>query len=283
MKLLKVFVFLLMVTKGFGQSNLDPLIDTTKLYSKIMIVPFEEHMYLCGIQSKLAVESNRNHAQIIKYFRYGIASELQSKFLYLYNTSSLIHMQDTVHDLDRTYAAVRYKFEVYEEEQLEGEKEKEVGLKALKFKTKKKKETSTVASTKIQNGQLVSQKNTQKKFASFTVKTPKTFTYLAEKYRTDLFVFVTEMDIENDISDQVALANNKYFRHLRLHYVMVDKDGNFISKGVVQTTFPNTVNKVSEIKSVYFPILAQKLALKLPAIPKPEPEVVDPLEKIRVE
>ena len=283
MKLLKVFVFLLMVTKGFGQSNLDPLIDTTKLYSKIMIVPFEEHMYLCGIQSKLAVESKMNHAQIIKYFRYGIASELQSKFLYLYNTSSLIHMQDTVHDLDRTYAAVRYKFEVYEEEQLEGEKEKEVGLKALKFKTKKKKETSTVASTKIQNGQLVSQKNAQKKFASFTVKTPKTFTYLAEKYRTDLFVFVTEMDIENDISDQVALANNKYFRHLRLHYVMVDKDGNFISKGVVQTTFPNTVNKVSEIKSVYFPILAQKLALKLPAIPKPEPEVVDPLEKIRVE
>lgn len=277
MKKFPIILLLLISLKGIGQNVPTADIDTTKKYSKIMIVPFEHQMYLCDVQSSLAAVSKKNHQQIVQFFRYGIASELQNKFLYLYNTSSLIHIQDTMHDLERTYAAVRYKFEVYEEEPVATE---EPSKKKSLFPKKKKKTTSSSKKGKIKNGQLVSTKSLQTKYASLLIKKKEVLTYLEKKYATDLFVFVTELDIQNDISDQTALASNKYIRHLRLHYAIVDSKGNFISKGVVSTSFPNTVNDIQVIKDRYFPILAKKLAAKLPPTPKADPVPVDPLEKI---
>lgn len=253
--------------------------DTTEsVYKKIMIIPFEEEMYLCGIQSSIAAQSGKSHQEIVRFFRYSIASQLQNKFLYLYSTASLIHMNDTTQDLLRTYASIGYKFEPYEEEVKEEETSK--GFKSFTTKIKKKRVKSKEKS-KIKNGQLISKKTTQPKFAALKIKQQAIFKYLSEKYFTDLFVFITELDIENDISDQVALANNKYIRHLRAHYAIVDEQGKFLSKGVVSTTFPNTVNDVGQISSKYFPKLADKLMLKLPRKPQPEDTEVDSLEKIR--
>lgn len=241
-------------------------------FKKIMIIPFEEHMYLCPIQSNLAAASGKNHQQIVRYFRYGLASELQNKFLYLHNTTSLIHHVDTTKDLLRTYSSIAYQFETFKEELTKEEAEK----------IKKKKRKTSSSKKKIKNGQLTSRKSTEKKYASLRFTKPEILDYLNHKYHTDLYVFITELDIENDISDQFALAHNTYVRHLRAHYAVVNFDGTIINKGVVATTFPNKVNKVSEIKTKYFPVLADKLSKKLPGHEEPEQKKIDPLEKIRL-
>ena len=49
------------------------------------------------------------------------------------------------------------------------------------------------------DGQIVSLKNTEQKFASVVIKKKENITFLSEKYKVDLFVYVTEFDIENDI------------------------------------------------------------------------------------
>ncbi|MFT6717107.1 MAG: hypothetical protein ACJA0Q_001758 [Saprospiraceae bacterium] len=249
--------------------------DTTrKEYTKIMIIPFETEMYLCGIQRNIAAESNKSHSQIVRFFRYGLSSQLQNKFLYLYSTTSLIHFNDSTKDLLKTYASIGYKFEPYQKElsAKEIEEGKKKKINAI-FKKKKR--------VKLANGQLVSQKTTQPKFASLQLKNKAILAYLSNKYQTDLFVFITELDIQNNLSDQAALANNKYTRDLRAHYAIVDYEGKFISKGVVSTTFPNTVNSVNEITSVYFPKLADKLVQKLPKKIQLIEIKIDPLEKIK--
>jgi len=264
-----VCVFTLICGSSFAQNREVAPEDTVEYsFRKIMIIPFEEHMYLCGIQSKLAAESHKNHKEIVRFFRYGVAAELQNKFLYLFNTTSLIHMQDTTQDLLRTYASIGYKFEVaegFEDEESE--------------KKKKKKVSKRSAETKIKNGQLVSRISTEQKFASLHLRDEKILQYLSQKYQSDLFLFLTEMDIENDLSDQLALANNQYRRKLKIHYAVINSQGQFISKGIVQTTFSNKENNIELIKSKYFPVLAEKLIAKLPATQRKKSEPFDPLEK----
>ena len=263
------FVFTVVCCCSFAQSQEVLPEDTVEFsFRKIMIIPFEEHMYLCGIQSNLAAESHKSHKEIVRFFRYGIAAELQNKFLYLFNTTSLIHMQDTTQDLRRTYGSIGYKFEVAEK--LDDKKSR-----------KKKKTNSRKSERKIKNGQLVSRKSNAQKFASLHFRDAKILQYLSDKYQADLFLFLTEMDIENDLSDQLALANNRYKRKLRIHYAVVNAKGTFISKGIVQTTFSNKENNIQLIKSKYFPILADELISKLPATQRKKIEAVDPLEKLQ--
>lgn len=265
--------FLSLIT--MAQNQRPDLPDTThKVYKKIMIIPFESQMYLCGIQRNIAAESKKSHSQIVRFFRYGLSSQLQNKFLYSYSTASLIHFNDSTKDLLKTYASIGYKFEPYQKEltteEIEAKKKKKT--KAI-FKKKKR--------SKISRGQLVSRKTTQPQFASLQIKNKAILAYLSNKYHTDLFVFITELDIQNNISDQTTLVNNKYTRDLRAHYAIIDYEGKYISKGVVSTTFPNTVNSVQEITSVYFPILADKLVLKLPKKIQLIKKKIDPLEKIK--
>ncbi len=88
--------------------------------------------------------------------------------------------------------------------------------------------------------------------------------YLSKKYGTDLYVFISQMEIMNDLSDPIKVADNNYLRTLRFHYTIYNFRGQIISMGVVSTTFPSTENKVSSIVQNYFPIVTKQLATKLP-------------------
>ena len=246
-----------------------------------MIIPFENNMYVCGIQPYLAATSGKTHLEIVDFFRNAVAIELQNEFLYLYNTASLIHYSDTNKDVFKAYDAVAYQFEIAPEEK-ENITEKDNSLDKAKNKAKnifKKKKVSKYQRGLVKRGNIVSNKNTEQKFASVVVKNKGIISYLSKKYRADLFVYITEMDIENDISDQNAFINNEYERFLRLHYSMVNKRGDVIKKGLVYTKFPNSVNTIEEIKKTYLPLVAKKLRAKLPQPVKPK---VDPNKAVNV-
>ena len=42
--------------------------DTVKAYNKVLIVPFEQNRYLCGIQKNFAETSNKSHTEIVNLF-----------------------------------------------------------------------------------------------------------------------------------------------------------------------------------------------------------------------
>lgn len=272
-----------------AQENVTMINDTTyHPFKKIMVIPFEEHMYIGGIQAELAENSGKRHAEIVRFFRYGVASAIQNEFLYTCNTTSLIHYRDTTHDVERTYSKVYYKFEPYMEE-LSKKDLKTDGKKESKKDNKKEENNKPKAEDSgVKNGQLISVKNVQPKFASLYLKDTSALNYLNNKYGADFFVFITQLDLENDLSDQLALAEQTYKRFARIHYAMVDVKGNFISKGVITTTFPNTVNDLETIQAQYIKELAQKLAEKLPKVsikvkpivpPAAADEKIKPVEK----
>lgn len=279
----QLFFLILLVIGGFTQAQQNDadavLPDSLKpLYQKVMIIPFEMNMYLCGVQSYLAQESNKTHDEIVSFFREGVALELQNQFLYKYNTVSLMHMNDSSQDLFKAYDAVKYKFEVapIEEETSKNDANSTI-QKAKNLFAKKPKTNNQLSRGKVQNGQIISEKNTTQKFVNVEVTKKENLTYLYNKYNTDLFVYITEMDIENDMSNQTAFINNEYQRYLRLHYSMVDKDGKIVEKGIVYTKFPNNENDIKSIRVKYLPLVAKKLSEKLPMVPNED--FISPLKE----
>ncbi len=282
-----VILFICTLTRGFAQNGPDVVLpDTTKpLYKKVMIIPFEENMYLCGVQTYLAQESKKTHNEIVHFFRESTALELQNQFLYRYNTVSLLHYNDTSKDLFKAYDAISYKFEV-----TPVEKEEEVSNTAIEKAKKIFRKTGTKSSKfergSTNDGQIVSLKNTEQKFASVVIKKKENITFLSEKYKVDLFVYVTEFDIENDITSSVAFVNGDYKRLLKLHFSMVNKDGKIIEKGLISIPFPNSLNNIYKIRSLYLPLAAKKMMDKLPFTPTPlvdqkKGKGVNALDKVR--
>ncbi len=273
------FLFIAFVFKGFLLQAQNTALETqdslTHPFKKIMVIPFEEIMYIGGIQNELMQSSGKSHKEIVKFFRYGLSSAIQYEFLYTCPTTSLIHYNDTTHDLERTYAGIVYKFEPFKEEVVE---EKTNKKKQLSEQNPKQDEA-----THIKNGQVISTKNVSPKFASLQIKDTSILGFLNQKYGADLFVFITQLDIENDLSDQLALANDTYVRYIKAHYAIVDVQGNFSSKGLVKIQFPNSVNEMEKIQAIYFKELAKKLREKLPQIQIPKPQKSVENEKIKAE
>ena len=269
-----LFLFLFLLSKGFAQNSPDVVLpDTIKpLYKKVMIVPFEANMYLCGVQTHLAQESRKTHNEIVQFFRESTVLELQNQFLYRYNTVSLLHYNDTTNDLSKAYDAISYKFEIAPVEK-EEETSKNAIDKAKNLFKKKEAKPSKFERGSTNNGQIVSLKNTDQKFASVVVRKKENITFLSKKYNADLFVYVTEFDIENDMSDPTAFVNGDYKRLLKLHFSMVNKDGKVVEKGLISIPFPNNQNNIYKIRTLYLPLAAKKMMDKLPYTPKP---VVDP-------
>ena len=283
LSLLLVIVF----AKGFAQNGPDVVLpDTTKpLYNKVMIVPFEQNMYLCGVQTQLGQKSKKTNDEIIAYFREQTALELQNQFLYRYNTVSLMHTNDTTKDIYKAYDAVSYKFEIAPIEEEEEEPKNAIDKAKNLFKKKPAKYSKYERGT-TNNGQIVSKKNTEQKFANVVVRKPENLKHLSEKYKADLFVYVTEFDIENDMSNPAAFVNGDYKRILKLHFSMVDKDGKIVEKGLITVPFPNNQNDVEVIRMTYLPLAAKKMMEKLPYTPNPmvdekKGKAVNALDKVR--
>ena len=283
LSLLLVIVF----AKGFAQNGPDVVLpDTTKpLFNKVMIVPFEQNMYLCGVQTQLAQKSKKTHNEIVAYFREQTALELQNQFLYRYNTVSLMHANDTTKDIYKAYDAVSYKFEIAPVEEEEEEPKNAIDKAKNLFKKKPAKSSKYERGT-TNDGQIVSKKNTDQKFANVVVRKPENLKYLSEKYKADLFVYVTEFDIENDMSNPAAFVNGDYKRLLKLHFSMVDKDGKIVEKGLITVPFPNNQNDVEVIRMTYLPLAAKKMMEKLPYTPNPmvdekKGKAVNASEKVR--
>ncbi len=281
------FLITLVAFKGIAQNGPDVVLpDTTKpLFKKVMIIPFEKNMYLCGVQSYLAQKSRKTHNEIVDFFRESTALELQNQFLFRYNTISLLHYDDTARDLFKAYDAVAYNFEIAPIEE-EEEEPKNAMDKAKNLFKKKEPKNSKYERGRTNEGQIVSRKNTDQKFANVVVRKQENLTYLANKYKADLFVYVTEFDIENDMSDQTAFVNGTYKRILKLHFSMVDEKGKIVEKGLATVTFPNEENDIYKIRTLYLPIAAKKMMEKLPYTPTPmvdekKGKAVNAAEKVR--
>lgn len=212
---------------------------------KIMIIPFENRMYLSEIDHLINKESKLTAKQIKATMRDGINEQLYKKLKTKMAVVDLL--EDTVKtkkDLENIYQYLGYQYQKVPDQN------------NYKAPTKEKEES------KIEKGQLNVETNSDARFMNAKIKNATLVPYLNGKYKTDLFLFVNELDIKA-LNGSPADFNLNSPRKIVLHYTVYTVDAREINSGIAEVNLPVNVNNPSKIISTYFSQVADLVTLRI--------------------
>lgn len=212
---------------------------------KIMLIPFENRMYLSEIDFMINKESKLNAKQIKAVMRDGLNEQLYKKLKPKMPVVDLLEdTTKTKKDLENIYQYLSYQY--------------------LKVPNQdnykppvKEKEEKTIA-----NGQLVVESNSDVRFMNAKLKNATLVPYLGGKYKTDLFLFINELDIKA-LNGSPADLNSSSSRKIILHYTLYTLDAKEINSGIAEVNLPTNVNNPSKIINTYFAQLADIIAARI--------------------
>lgn len=215
-------------------------VSETSPVGKILLIPFDPNLYMSEIDRKIHQQTNWNFNQIREYFRHQLDTQVKLK---LSRTSSTISFYSDslkmAKDLNYIAKSTSLTYEMVD-------------------KTK----PAPVKQKGIKNGQLAVEINTDKRFMNTKVTDPELLTYLHQKYGTELFVFINELDIKNDMGSY-DIASDTYQRTVFVHYSIIDKSAKTIASGIEKSNFSSKVNNPKRIVSQSFTPIATAISAAL--------------------
>ncbi len=212
---------------------------------KIMLIPFENRMYLSEIDFLINKESKLNAKQIKATMRDGMNEQLYKKLKPKMGVVDL--MEDTTKtkkDLENIYQYLTYQYQKVPDQN---------NYKA----PGKEKEEKTLA-----KGQLVVESNSDARFMNAKLKNATLVPYLSGKYKTDLFLFINELDIKS-LSGTPGDFSTSTSRKIILHYTVYTVDAKEINSGIAEVNLPVSINNPSKIISTYFAQVADLVATRI--------------------
>lgn len=212
---------------------------------KIMIVPFENRMYLSEIDFQINQESKLNAKQIKALMRDGMSEQLYKKLRSRMGVVDLL--EDTVKtkkDLEDIYRFLSYQYQKVPDQGHYKAPEKEKQQKA------------------IEKGQLNVESNSDARFMNAKIKSASLVPYLYGKYKTDLYLFVNELDIKA-LNGPAADMSANASRRIILHYTVYTYDAKEINSGIAEVELPANVNNPNKIINTYFAQLADIVSARI--------------------
>jgi hypothetical protein len=212
---------------------------------KIMIIPFENRMYLSEIDFMINKETKLSAKQIKATMRDGLNEQFYKK---LKPKMPVVDLLDdttkTKKDLADIYQYLSYQYL------------KVPNQDNYKPPVKEKEEKA------INSGQLVVESNSDTRFMNAKLKNATLVPYLGGKYKTDLFLFVNELDIKalNGMAGDVTSTSS---RKIILHYTVYTLDAREINSGTAEVSLPSNVNNPTKIINTYFAQLAEIVVARI--------------------
>lgn len=250
-KLLYLFVFC-SAASLFGQDKTinrnDKPAKAPVSTHKVMLIPFEPRLYMGEIDMSIHNET-RLSAKEIKYkFRDGINEQLYKAFKQAnYNTLDL--MEDTARykkDIEGIYQYLTYSFQKIPNQD--------------HYQAPKKEK----AENKIEKGQLNVETNDQARFMNAKITNPKLVPLLYGKYKTDIFVFVNQLDIRSvGYLAQNELGSGNQNRKITVHYTVYNLEAKEINSGIAEEEFANDLNNPKKIIDKHFSKIAATIVQRV--------------------
>ena len=213
--------------------------------NKIMLIPFENKMYLSEIDAKINQESKLSAKQIKAMMRDGLNEQLYKK---LKGTMSVVDMLEdtakTQKDLGNIYQYLAYQYQKTPNQE------------------KYKAPSSDKENKNVNKGQLTVETNGDSRFMNAKLKNATLVPYLTGKYKTNLYLFVNELDIKsfNAIPGDFSSDSN---RKIIVHYTIYTYDSKEINSGIAEIAMPVQVNNPTKIINTYFSQIADLIAQRL--------------------
>ncbi len=231
--------------KTIGQGSTSSTKEPVKKH-KIMLIPFENRMYLSEIDFLINKESKLDAKQIKAIMRDGLNEQFYKKLKSKMGVVDLL--DDTVktrEDLASIYRYLSYQYQ------------KVPSQTNYKAPGKEKEEKA------IEKGQLNVESNTDSRFMNARLKNATLVPYLYRKFKTDLYLFINELDIKSLTGSPADMNANNSSRKIIMHYTVYTYDAKEINSGIAETDLPATVNSPAKIINVYFAQLADIVASRI--------------------
>jgi len=229
-------------TMNTGKKNIE---KDAASKNKIMLIPFENKMYLSEIDAKINQESKLSAKQIKTMMRDGLNEQLYKK---LKGTMSVVDMLEdtakTQKDLGNIYQYLAYQYQKTPNQE------------------KYKAPSSDKENKNVNKGQLTVETNGDSRFMNAKLKNATLVPYLTGKYKTNLYLFVNELDIKsfNAIPGDFSSDSN---RKIIVHYTIYTFDAKEINSGIAEIAMPVQVNNPTKIINTYFSQIADLIAQRL--------------------
>ena len=213
--------------------------------NKIMLIPFENKMYLSEIDAKINQESKLSAKQIKAMMRDGLNEQLYKK---LKGTMSVVDMLEdtakTQKDLGNIYQYLAYQYQKTPNQE------------------KYKAPSNDKENKNMNKGQLTVETNGDSRFMNAKLKNATLVPYLTGKYKTNLYLFVNELDIKsfNAIPGDFSSDSN---RKIIVHYTIYTFDAKEINSGIAEIAMPVQVNNPTKIINTYFAQIADLIVQRL--------------------
>lgn len=214
---------------------------------KVLLIPFEPKLYMSEIDRSVNAETGLSAKQIKYKFRNGINEQLYKAFKAAqYGVVDL--MDDTVKyrkDLEAIYQFLSYQYQ------------KVPNQENYKAPAKEKEEK------KIDKGQLTIETNSDARFMNAKLTNAKVVPQLYGKYKTDLFVFVNQLDLKASGAATDALGGTSANRKIVLHYTVYSFDAREINSGIAEMEFEPELNNPKKIIDKYFSKVASTIVQRV--------------------
>lgn len=230
--------------KTINSGNTPPIKDIATKH-KIMLIPFESRMYLSEIDFMINKETKLTAKQIKAVMRDGINEQLYKK---LKAKMLVVDLLDDTVKTKKDLADV-YQFLGYEYQKIPNQENYKPPLKEKEEKA-------------IIKGQLMIESNSDARFMNAKLKNATLVPYLYGKYKTDLFLFVNELDIKSLAAVPGDMLSNST-RKIVMHYTIYTYDAKEINSGIAEVDLPPTVNNPTKIINTYFAQLADIIVARL--------------------
>ncbi|MBS1646035.1 MAG: hypothetical protein JST67_01705 [Bacteroidetes bacterium] len=212
---------------------------------KIMIIPFESKLYMSQIDHRINAETKLNQKQIKDEFRRSINVELAQALKHQMECLDLL--KDTIKykkDLINIYKNIRFHYEKVPNQ--------------ANYKPPVPEKNNKTAN--IKNGQVLNETSTEERFMNAEITNAALIPTLYAKYKTDLFLFINQLDIISTAIDEMGMTSN---RSLSLHYTVYSVDAKEINSGISTVSFPSDANNPRKIASAYINKIASEIAQRI--------------------
>lgn len=212
---------------------------------KVLLIPFEQRLYLSEIDHHINAETKLNARQIKHTFRDALNEQIFKAFKSIrYNVTDL--MEDTVKykkDLESVYQYLNYDYQKVPDQNNYKPPVHEKGQKT------------------IEKGQISVETDLEARFMNAKMSDTKVMQSLSGKYRCDLFVYVNQLFIKAAGSTVPGeFADPKADRSIIVHYTVYTKEMKEINSGIAETKFEYTLNNPKKISEKYFSKIGQMIA-----------------------
>ncbi|MCX2738726.1 LysM peptidoglycan-binding domain-containing protein [Pontibacter anaerobius] len=248
-------------TSAFPAPEPKPAAYKTK--SRILVVPFDPHLYFSDADYEIARQSRIPRQNVRHVFRGRLNAMMAPEG---YETIHLLGgvYRDSVSELSRLYKSLNYGYADNKQSRFNHQPEVKEDKGGMLNWVKDQKGKLGL---KGQPAVLPVAQDPDKHFG-VTVKNPEFFSYFNNQYGIDYYVFINQFEVKTIYENCLDRAAQNYQRDFTVHYSIYDSKGELVSGNKVKVPYESNINDVQRIVSDSMPNMAKRVLSDLPTAKK---------------